>query len=178
VSADTNQPANHAASNPAKAEFIEAMGMTYEAFGLTRMEGRLLGALLVADPPEQSAEDLAETLQASRGSISSAVRRLELVGIVRRLSKAGERKDFFQMVPDAWNQMMHKRVAAMTALRQLMEQGLAAVQDKSTESKRNLQEAVVFYRFWEESLDLLISHWHAGNCDANQVFVSLPTQDD
>lgn len=174
MSAETDQPA----SNTAKAEFIEEMGITYETFGLTRMEGRLLGALLLADPPEQSAEALAETLQASRGSISSAIRRLETVGLARRLSKPGERKDYFRMLPNAWNQMMHNRVAATTTMRQLMERGFALVQNRPLEGKRNLQEAVAFYRFWEESLDLLISHWHAGNVDASKVFLSLPQEDD
>jgi DNA-binding transcriptional regulator GbsR (MarR family) len=180
TSIDTNENADVSTEDPktakAIAEFIEEMGITYEAFGLTRMEGRLLGALLVAIPAEQSAEDLAETLQASRGSISSAVRRLEVVGLSLRLSKPGERKDYFRMVPNAWNQMMHRRVKAMTALRQLMERGLASVQDRPAEDKRNLQEAVAFYRFWEESLDLLISHWHAGNTNPNNVFAPLPSE--
>jgi len=165
-------------SDKAIAEFIEEMGITYENFGLTRMEGRLLGALLVADPPEQSAEDLAETLQASRGSISSAVRRLEAVGLSLRLSKPGERKDYFRMIPNAWNQMMHRRVTAMTALHELMERGLKMVQDRPAQGKRNLEEAVAFYRFWEESLDLLISHWHAGNTNPDDVFVPLPSNHD
>ena len=41
-----------------------------------------------------------------------------------------------------------------------------------------IEEAVAFYRFGEESLDLLVSHWHAGNTNPNNVFAPLPDRDD
>jgi DNA-binding transcriptional regulator GbsR (MarR family) len=154
-------------------EFIEDMGIIFEAFGLTRMEGRLLGALLVADPPEQAAENLADTLQASRGSISGAVRRLEAIKLVRRSSKPGERKDFFRVVPGAWNKIMYDRAAATRTLRELMERGLVSVQDCSPATQANLEEALSFYQFWEDSFNLLLRHWQAGNTDPKEIFASL-----
>lgn len=51
----------------AKLEYIEEAGLLLERFGLPRMTGRVLGALLLAEPLEQTAEELAATLQASRG---------------------------------------------------------------------------------------------------------------
>ena len=57
-----------------RASYVEDFGLMFEGFGLPRMVGRALGALLISDPPELSAEELAEALRASRGSISSATR--------------------------------------------------------------------------------------------------------
>lgn len=41
------------------AEFVEEFGIGLEASGLPRAAGRILAWLMVCDPPEQSAEDLA-----------------------------------------------------------------------------------------------------------------------
>ncbi|MEM6428045.1 MAG: MarR family transcriptional regulator [Deinococcota bacterium] len=171
-----SQSTPHSPINPmsdSTKEFIEDMGATFEAFGLTRMEGRLLGTLLVADPPEQSAQALADSLQVSRGSISEAVRRLEKICLVHRFSKLGERKDYFRVVPGAWNQIMYERAKATRTLRELMERGLSSVQDCSPQTQTNLEEALSFYTFWEDSFDLLIRHWEAGNTDPKEIFAAF-----
>ena len=53
-----------------EAAFVEAMGQYLGARGMTPMSGRMWAWLLICDPPEQTAEDLAVALQASRGAIS------------------------------------------------------------------------------------------------------------
>ena len=95
------------------------MGMVMEAFGLPRMPGRVFGALLVADPPEQTAEELADTLQASRGAISGATTLLEAMGLIDRTRKPGDRKDYFRNKPNAWYEAMTKEIMMMSTLRQL-----------------------------------------------------------
>ena len=45
--------------------------------GMTPMAGRMRGWLLICDPPEQTAAELADALQASRGAISGAADPLE-----------------------------------------------------------------------------------------------------
>jgi DNA-binding transcriptional regulator GbsR (MarR family) len=63
--------------------FIEELGMQFELEAAApRMLGRVLGWLLVCDPPEQSAAELAERLQASKGSISTATRLLLRMGMI------------------------------------------------------------------------------------------------
>ena len=48
--------------------FVEEMGQALATYGMTPMAGRMWGWLLICEPPEQTAADLAEALQASRGS--------------------------------------------------------------------------------------------------------------
>jgi DNA-binding transcriptional regulator GbsR (MarR family) len=73
--------------------YVEDFGILIGEFGLPRMVGRVLGALLVSDPPERAAKELAEALRASRGSISSATRTLVQLGLVERRTRTGERRD-------------------------------------------------------------------------------------
>ena len=53
--------------------FVDANGeLMSKSYGLPRMTGRVLAWLLVCDPPEQTAAELAEALDASKGAISGA----------------------------------------------------------------------------------------------------------
>ena len=45
-----------------KQHFAEEVGLFFERSGMTRMAGRILGWLLVCDPPHQTLNDLAEAL--------------------------------------------------------------------------------------------------------------------
>lgn len=45
------------------AQFVEDLGLYFEAYGLTRMAGRMLGHLLVSAPGHQSADQLMNALR-------------------------------------------------------------------------------------------------------------------
>lgn len=143
----------------AELEYIEEVGLFFGGVGLPRMAGRVLGALLVADPPEQSAEELAATLQASRGSISTSTRLLEATGIVDRLSKPGERKLRFRNRPGAWAEVMKRRMAAVSAFRALAERGLGVLKSDDPEVRRGLEEMRDFMAYWEAAFPRLFADW-------------------
>lgn len=143
----------------ARLEYIEEIGLFFGALGLPRMAGRVLGALLVADPPEQSAEELALTLQASRGSISTSTRLLEATGIIDRVSKPGERKMRFRNRPGAWGEVMKRRMAAVGAFRALAERGLGVLSSDDPEVRRGLEEMRDFMAYWEAAFPRLFADW-------------------
>lgn len=79
------------------AEFVEQAGLVFEAEGMPRMAGRILGYLMVCKPAEQSIADLMEALAASNGSISTMTRFLESQGYIARRSIRGRRQDYFTL---------------------------------------------------------------------------------
>src|SRR5664280_2152746 len=92
-------------NQPAIERFVEELGVLLELeAGTPRMVGRTLGWLLVCDPPEQSAAELAQMLQASKGSISTATRLLLRMGFIERARFRGERFDRFRAQPEAWDE--------------------------------------------------------------------------
>src|ERR687888_775303 len=104
--------------------FVEELGVYFELeAGTPRMIGRTLGWLLVCDPPEQSAADLAELLQASKGSISTATRVLLRMGFIERVRFRGERFDRFRARPEAWDDFLW-REDQFTEPRRVFRQGL------------------------------------------------------
>jgi len=140
-------------------DYVEEFGMSFEQHGLPRMVGRVLGTLLVSDPPERSAEELAEELRASRGSISSATRTLVQMGLVQRFSRPGERRDRFRVRPGAWRELMRRESASLRAFREMAERGLELMGAADPDAKRGLEEMRDLYVFWERELPALLDRY-------------------
>lgn len=80
-------------------QFIEAMGRHFEADGIPRIGGRLFGFLLLREE-SCSLDDLVDHLRVSKTSISTNARLLEQWGLIERVSRPGDRRDYYQAAPD------------------------------------------------------------------------------
>jgi DNA-binding transcriptional regulator GbsR (MarR family) len=139
--------------------YVEEFGLLFGQFGLPRMFGRVLGALMISDPPERSAEELAEVLGASRGSISSATRSLIQMSLVQRWSRPGERRDYFLIKPGAWHEIMRRELEAIGGFREVAERGLELLDTKDPSVRRNLEEMRDFYAYWEKEMPAILERW-------------------
>lgn len=83
-------------------DFIETMGRWWESTTGGRAAGRILGWLMICEPPHQSATDLVETLELSTGTVSTQIRVLEGILFVERITFPGDRATYFQLKPDVW----------------------------------------------------------------------------
>ena len=122
--------------------------------GYPRMAGRILGWLLICDPPAQSAGGLADVLGASKGSLSTMTRLLIQVGLIERAGLPGRRRDYFRIKPGTWPQLIKVQMQSMTGLHQMVERGLAMLDAEGRgppESTQRLQEAHDLYAFLERS---------------------------
>lgn len=125
-----------------KSRFIEQKGMEYQAEGLPRIAGKIVGLLIIEDGPF-SFSKLAEGLQVSRGSISTNTRLLENIGLIDRISLPGQRGDFFQLAPRPYRSMLEGICArldkALANTRQAREQlpcELKATQERLADLER------------------------------------------
>ena len=150
--------------NQQKLMFVEDVGLIFERWGLPRMPGRVLGWLLVCDPPSQSFGEITEMLQASKGSISSATRMLIAMGLIERTAQPGDRRDFFRMRPNAWANVLRIKLEEIAIFRQLAERGLHLLEDKSPENRQRLLEAHALYTFFEGELSQLFERWQQQKC--------------
>ena len=86
-------------------QFIEDMGMIAQGDGLPRIAGKIMGLLLIEDGPYSFGE-IAERLEVSRGSVSTNTRLLENLRVIDRVSKKGERGDYFQLTTDPYAKLL------------------------------------------------------------------------
>src|SRR5664280_540725 len=138
--------------------FVDAIGVWISKhYGMPQMTGRVFGWLMVCDPAEQTAAQLAEALDASKGSISGATGQLARAHLVDRLHIRGERADRFRLRPEAWDEQMRDQGAGEA--RAVLAQGLEALADEPPARRARLEEIDAFYAWWESRLPALWDEW-------------------
>lgn len=145
---------------PGERQFAEEVGRVFEQFGLSRMAGRILGWLLICDPPRQSSVELGAALGASKGAISVSTRLLESYGLARRIAVPGARGDYFEITHDAFNRA-HDQMGKARIFRELMEMGLVVLGDADSPRAERLRETRDLYAFLERELPGLMERFRA-----------------
>jgi DNA-binding transcriptional regulator GbsR (MarR family) len=126
-------------------DWVERVAATFaQHFGLPPITGRILGWLLICDPPEQSAGEIAAAIGASRASLTTSMRLLTAGEFVRRRHRPGERTTWFQIDDDAWEKVIRQRIIGMASLREITEEAMAMIGPDSERASR-LQAAHDFF---------------------------------
>jgi len=89
--------------------FVGRMGHAAETNGLSPIAGRLFAMLLLSDAP-QSLDEIAAALDVSKASVSTEARRLIERGVAERVRRAGDRRDYYELAPDFFAQIVQSRV--------------------------------------------------------------------
>ena len=142
-----------------QAQFVESVGQLLAGQGLPRMSGRIWAWLLICDPPQQTAAQLAQELHASRGSISDSARLLATAGLISRTTRPGDRREYFSVPPGAVRTLMQGRVPGVIAMRQLMDEGLSIVADRRPDERARVQEVRDVYAFFERELPAMLERF-------------------
>ncbi|MES2704681.1 MAG: MarR family transcriptional regulator [Bacteroidota bacterium] len=89
----------------AKKQFIQNWGVLGTQWGINRTMAQIHALLLVSAEP-MSADEIMQELMISRGNTNMNVRELMDWGIVEKILKPGERKEFFLAEKDIWKVAM------------------------------------------------------------------------
>ena len=117
-----------------EAQFVEDIGLIMEDQGRPRIAGRILGWLLICEPPHQSFASLVEALGVSKGSVSSMTRLLLEGGLVERVTLPGDRQTYFRMAPDAWTRVLSWMTERVQRMHDAAQRGLDLVEARSPEA--------------------------------------------
>ena len=142
-------------------KYIEDFGLFAEQIGLTRMAGRILGWLLICDPPHQSSTQLADYTNASRGSISTSTRMLMAARIIERVRFPGDRSSYFRIHAGCWEEMLFAEMARMKRLRSIGDEALDFLDGigAAPERKARIKEFRDFSAFFEKEFPVVLDHW-------------------
>jgi DNA-binding transcriptional regulator GbsR (MarR family) len=139
-------------------QFIDASGEWWsKSYGMPRMTGRVLAWLLVCDPVEQTAAQIAEALEASKGSISGSTSSLVRAKLVDRLHVRGERADRFRIRPNVWDDQL--RDPNVEQARALLARGLEALAGAPAARRARLEEMDAFYAWYQSRIPDLWDEW-------------------
>jgi len=85
----------------AKAQFIQAWGTFSSNWGINRTMAQI-HALLMISPEALTTEDIMEELNISRGNANMNIRELIGWGLIEKVLKPGDRKEYFWAEKDIW----------------------------------------------------------------------------
>jgi hypothetical protein len=153
---DSEEPT---AASPETLAFVEDFAITFERLGLVRMTGRVMGWLLVCDPPQQTFGQIAEALQASKGSISAALKFLTTARWVDRASKPGDRKDYYTIRPGVMPDLIKQQSAQYSAFTDVLGRGLDALDDPDSPAAERLRDMHDFFAWLSKEMPALMDRW-------------------
>jgi DNA-binding transcriptional regulator GbsR (MarR family) len=117
-------------------QFVERLARLVEEDGAPRISGRILGLLLLT-PGELGLDEIAGRLQVSKASVSTNARMMETFGILERVGRPGDRRDFYRVAPDAVARMLERRARWLQRFGEAVREGAktAAAQDERVRTR-------------------------------------------
>lgn len=85
---------------------VAGLGRLAGFFGFSEVMGRLYGTLMLSPEP-MSLDDLAGSLEISKGSVSMNMRDLERWGMAKEVWMRGERKKYYRAESDLWQVILN-----------------------------------------------------------------------
>lgn len=143
------------------AHFVETMGLALESDGLPRIAGRIFGLLLVSEEAH-SLDDLAAELKVSKASVSTNARLLEDRGVLERVSRPADRRDYYQMPRDLFSHTMAQRVARWQRFHEAIGAARTSLPIRSPEVRERLEEYERAYAYMSRVIQEALGRWQAG----------------
>jgi hypothetical protein len=147
--------------SPDQLAWIEQFALTWEGTNSARMEGRVVGLLMIADRPYLSSQQIAQLLTASAGAVSTATRRLVEVGFIQRHAIAGDRNHYFRVEDDIWGRWLASERNYLPRLQRVLDEGLAASGPADQGPHRRLRNARNYMEWLAGYHRKMLADWEA-----------------
>jgi DNA-binding transcriptional regulator GbsR (MarR family) len=140
------------------------MGLALESDGLPRIAGRIFGFLLVSEDA-RSLDDLASELRVSKASVSTNARMLDQRGVLERISRPGDRRDYYRVPPDLFSHTMAQRVARWQRFHEAIGAARTSLPIQSREVLERLEEYEEASAFMSHVITEALARWQATRGD-------------
>ncbi|MHB2000060.1 MAG: GbsR/MarR family transcriptional regulator [Solirubrobacteraceae bacterium] len=141
-------------------------------YGMPPMVGRVAGWLMICEPEEQTAAEIADALGASRSAVGAAVATLESFSFGQRVRAVGERSDRVRINPEAGAQGLQSP-AEFGAMAALARHGLEVLDGEPISRRARLLEVGAFYEWLLARMPSLAAEW-SEHRDALRATGELP----
>ena len=149
----------------AEHEFIEHFARLLEQEGGSRIAGRM-AALLLLSAGELALDEIADRVQASKASISTNARLLEQWGLVQRVSRPGDRRDYYRARDDGAVMLLERRLEWMRRLRDAAQEGASTAAAQDPVVKERFTSICRLHAFAYRSVERTLSRLRRGESPA------------
>ena len=130
-----------------KLELIERIGVFHEKRGMQPLMGRIMGLLLVLEEAEATFEEIVDYLSVSKSAVSNALNVLQLQGHVAYKTKPGDRKRFFHLTIENWEQDMEKKLCDISQMSSFLQDVLKERGDTKPDFNHKIMDVCSFMDF-------------------------------
>lgn len=130
---------NVRAPDAATDAFLERMARATTMEGFPRIAGRIFALLLVREEA-LSLEAIAARLAASKASVSSDARALEQRGLVERVRRPGDRRDYYRVADDLFEGALAIRLARWQSFQAALREGRRCLPARHTVLRRRFDQ--------------------------------------
>jgi DNA-binding transcriptional regulator GbsR (MarR family) len=142
-------------------EFIDHWSRILAGEGLPPVTGRMWAWLLVCEPVDQTAEQIANAIGASRGAISGAARMLEPSGLILRSKRRGDRHEYWRSAPDAVLRVLDNKERQVRPSLEVLDAALSSFSRRSEASLLRLRETRDLYAALAGSFPSIVAQFKA-----------------
>ncbi len=162
-----------------KRDFIQNFGDAYELFGLPKLMGRIVGLLLYAYGAI-NLDDISRELKVSKGPVSQVTRRLRDNGLIQRVWVPGDRRDYYEAVPDIFGQAFSNHAKLMKGNFLLAKKYGEIVKSDSSGIPDSFRERVAemerFYTVMLKHFSSFLDEWRAEKVHMEETLQSGASQ--
>jgi DNA-binding transcriptional regulator GbsR (MarR family) len=123
----------------ARDRFVEGIGRLAASMGVSRVNGQLYAMLFLSEEP-LCLDDMVERLKISKGNASLNIRKLESLGVAKRVWVKGDRKDFYQAELDFEKIIKGELINIARSKMKIALDTVTETEDLIKKSKGNLNE--------------------------------------
>lgn len=145
--------------NENKLELIERIGVFHEQRGMQPLMGRIVGLLLVLEEAEATFDEIVEYLNVSKSAVSNALNILQLQGHIAYKTKPGERKRYFYLTLEKWEEAMKKELCDVSEISTFMQDVLKERGNVKPEFNHHIQNLCNFMEFLKAKIPSLFNEF-------------------
>jgi len=151
-------------------QFIEKYGLFFEKnSSFPRIAGKIFGYLLICNPPEQTQQQIAESLNIAKGSASTIIKLLVQTQILEEFTKPNIRPKYYRIRQGGWEKLFLTKLQHLSVVRTLLGEGRNLLSKKPKELVKRIDDLDNLYDFFEKELQILISKWNKLNNNKKEV---------
>jgi DNA-binding transcriptional regulator GbsR (MarR family) len=129
-------------------ELIEQVGRYSEKEGFQPVAARIMGLLMVMDKEEYTFDEIVEEMKISKSSASTALRNLELRGVIEYVTYHGDRKRYFRFITSDTKTLIEETKKKLMHRAEIIDLSISLKKNaNSTNAKllRNLSKGMKFF---------------------------------
>jgi DNA-binding transcriptional regulator GbsR (MarR family) len=145
----------------ATARFTDRMAAIFEQEGQPPIAGRILALLLLSEAP-RSLDELASALRVSKASASTNARLLARFEVISRARRAGDRRDFYAVVPDLFERTTLQRLEQWQRFTAAVGEARRRVPIGNRVVRARLEGYERAFAYLSDAIARSLSRWHSG----------------